>query len=57
MASAGAPGKLEELLPPMLNRLTPSNLKKHASDFLTEWEKSLTTPPSQTTAPVADTVV
>ncbi|KAB5575791.1 hypothetical protein GE09DRAFT_1215543 [Coniochaeta sp. 2T2.1] len=37
--------KLEELLPPVLNRLTPSNLKKTASDFMKEWEKSLSPPP------------
>lgn len=28
----------------MLNRLTPSNLKKTASDFMREWEKSLSPP-------------
>jgi hypothetical protein len=33
--------KLEELLPPVLNRLTPSNLKETASNFMKEWEKSL----------------
>lgn len=37
--------KLEELLPPMLNRLTPSNIKRTASDFMKEWEKSLSSPP------------
>lgn len=39
--------KLEELLPPVLNRLTPSNLKKTASHFMKEWEKSLSPPPGQ----------
>jgi hypothetical protein len=33
--------KLEELLPPMLNRLAPSNLKKATSDLMKEWERSL----------------
>ncbi|KAK0652276.1 hypothetical protein B0T16DRAFT_426841 [Cercophora newfieldiana] len=33
--------KLEELLPPMLNRLAPSNLKKATSDLMREWERSL----------------
>ncbi|KAK3945789.1 hypothetical protein QBC46DRAFT_60580 [Diplogelasinospora grovesii] len=37
--------KLEELLPPVLNRLTPSKLKQTASDFMKEWEKSLSSPP------------
>ncbi|KAM7208723.1 hypothetical protein V8F20_000886 [Naviculisporaceae sp. PSN 640] len=38
------PNKLEELLPPVLNRLTPSNIKRTASDFMKEWEKSLSPP-------------
>ncbi|KAK3370321.1 hypothetical protein B0H63DRAFT_314531 [Podospora didyma] len=41
----GSPNKFEELLPPVLNRLTPSNLKKTASEFMKEWEKSLSPPP------------
>ncbi|KAK0636283.1 hypothetical protein B0T17DRAFT_485574 [Bombardia bombarda] len=40
--------KLEELLPPVLNRLTPANFKRTASDFMKEWEKSLS-PPAPTT--------
>ncbi|KAK3374079.1 hypothetical protein B0T24DRAFT_287061 [Lasiosphaeria ovina] len=41
-----SPTKLEELLPPVLNRLTPSNLKRTATEFMKEWEKSLY-PPDQ----------
>ncbi|KAK1760509.1 hypothetical protein QBC47DRAFT_7294 [Echria macrotheca] len=33
--------KLEELLPPVLNQLTPSNLKRATSNLMKEWEKSL----------------
>lgn len=43
--SPPSPNKLEELLPPVLNRLTPSNLKRTATDFMKEWEKSLSPPP------------
>ncbi|OIW29973.1 hypothetical protein CONLIGDRAFT_353754 [Coniochaeta ligniaria NRRL 30616] len=40
--------KLEELLPPVLvNHLSPSNLKKTASNFMKEWEKSLSPPPQE----------
>lgn len=39
--------KLEELLPPVLHPLTPSNLKKTASNFMKEWEKSLSPPPQE----------
>ncbi|KAM7196460.1 hypothetical protein V8F33_006177 [Rhypophila sp. PSN 637] len=43
----GSPtSRLEELLPPVLNRLTPSNFKRTASDFMKEWEKSLSPPPA-----------
>ncbi|KAK3325844.1 hypothetical protein B0H66DRAFT_141014 [Apodospora peruviana] len=42
--SSSAAHKLEELLPPVLNRLTPSNFKRTASDFMKEWEKSLAPP-------------
>lgn len=45
--SSPSGNKLEELLPPVLNRLTPSNLKKTASDFMKEWEKSLSSPPER----------
>ncbi|KAL2025007.1 hypothetical protein VTK56DRAFT_9 [Thermocarpiscus australiensis] len=46
--------KLEDLLPPVLNRLTPSNIKRTAVDFMKEWERSLS-PPDTTSAssPVA----
>ncbi|GAB1314420.1 hypothetical protein MFIFM68171_04630 [Madurella fahalii] len=36
--------KFEELLPPVLNRLTPSNIKRTAADFMKEWERSLSPP-------------
>jgi len=32
--------------PAALNRLTPGNIKKSASDFMKEWEKSLSPPPT-----------
>ncbi|KAG6029647.1 hypothetical protein E4U41_000300 [Claviceps citrina] len=38
------PTKLEELLPNMVNRLSPSNIKRTASNLLDEWEKSLMAP-------------
>ncbi|KAK4203765.1 hypothetical protein QBC40DRAFT_17551 [Triangularia verruculosa] len=43
-------GKLEELLPPVLNKLTPSNIKKMGSDFMKEWERSLSPPEEVLTA-------
>ncbi|KXX77221.1 hypothetical protein MMYC01_205757 [Madurella mycetomatis] len=44
-SSSPAPAnKLEELLPPVLNRLTPSNIKRTAADFMKEWERSLSQP-------------
>lgn len=36
--------RFEELLPPVLNRLTPSNIKRTAADFMKEWERSLSPP-------------
>ena len=45
--------KLEELLPPMLNRLTPANLKRTASDLMKEWEKSLLPPTPEPIAAAA----
>ncbi|KAF7554046.1 hypothetical protein G7046_g6921 [Stylonectria norvegica] len=36
--------KLEEILPNMVNRLTPSNIKRTATILLDEWEKSLADP-------------
>jgi len=40
--------KLEELSWPVLNRLTPGKLKQQASEYIKEWEKSLTPPGSVT---------
>lgn len=36
--------KLGEILPSMVNRLTPSNIKRTATNLMDEWEKSLTDP-------------
>lgn len=36
--------KLDELLPSMVNRLSPSNIKRAADHLMDEWEKSLTSP-------------
>lgn len=36
--------KLEELLPNVVNRLTPSNIKRTATNLMDEWEKSLLAP-------------
>lgn len=36
--------KLDELLPSMVNRLSPSNLKRTANNLMDEWEKSLMPP-------------
>lgn len=47
--------KLEELLPPVLNRLTPSNIKRTAADFMKEWERSLS-PPDMMSATAAATM-
>jgi len=45
-----SPSKLNELTwPAALNRLAPGNIKKSASDFMKEWEKSLSPPPSEST--------
>jgi hypothetical protein len=41
-----SPTKLEELSWPVLNGLTPSKLKQHASEYIKEWEKSLSPPGS-----------
>jgi hypothetical protein len=38
--------KLEEILPSVVNRLSPSNIKRTANNFLDEWEKSLAPPES-----------
>ncbi|KAH6689584.1 hypothetical protein F5X68DRAFT_73720 [Plectosphaerella plurivora] len=39
-----SPTKLEEILPNMVNKLSPSNIKRTANDLLNEWERSLTPP-------------
>ncbi|KAJ4147952.1 hypothetical protein LMH87_002444 [Akanthomyces muscarius] len=36
--------KLDELLPSMVNRLSPSNIKRTANNLMDEWEKSLIAP-------------
>ncbi|KAI0871421.1 hypothetical protein GGS24DRAFT_471653 [Hypoxylon argillaceum] len=45
--SPRTPSKFEELPQAILNRLTPSNIKNTTSNFIKEWEKSLS-PPRQT---------
>ncbi|KAI0403244.1 hypothetical protein F4802DRAFT_322381 [Xylaria palmicola] len=42
-----SPSRLDELPQAILNRLTPSNIKNTTSNFIKEWEKSLS-PPAQT---------
>ncbi|KAI0157691.1 hypothetical protein GGR57DRAFT_52484 [Xylariaceae sp. FL1272] len=42
--SPKTPSKLEELPQAILNRLTPSNIKTTTSNFIKEWEKSLSPP-------------
>ncbi|OAQ64630.2 hypothetical protein VFPPC_05886 [Pochonia chlamydosporia 170] len=41
-----SPNKLEEILPNVVNRLSPSNIKRTANSLLDEWEKSLVAPTS-----------
>ncbi|KAI5924370.1 hypothetical protein F4810DRAFT_140183 [Camillea tinctor] len=41
--------KLEELPQAILNRLSPTNIKNTTSNFIKEWEKSLSPPPESTT--------
>ncbi|GAB0132616.1 hypothetical protein EsDP_00001046 [Epichloe bromicola] len=41
-----SPNKLEDLLPNVVNRLSPSNIKRTANNLLDEWEKSLVAPSS-----------
>jgi len=43
-SAASSPSKLEDLLPQALNKLTPSNIKRSAVDFMKEWERSLASP-------------
>ncbi|KAI0881058.1 uncharacterized protein GGS22DRAFT_192544 [Annulohypoxylon maeteangense] len=47
--SPQTPSKLEELPQAILNRLAPSNLKNTTSNFIKEWEKSLS-PPAESTS-------
>ncbi len=53
VVSSLSPKKLEDLLPQALNRLTPSNIKRTASDFMKEWERSLLASPVDDTFPQA----
>ncbi|KAI0166848.1 hypothetical protein GGR52DRAFT_77206 [Hypoxylon sp. FL1284] len=46
-ASPETPGKLENL-PAFFNQLTPSNVKNATSNFIKEWEKSLSSPTEST---------
>ncbi|KHO01484.1 uncharacterized protein MAM_00485 [Metarhizium album ARSEF 1941] len=39
-----SPNKLEEIFPNVVNRLSPSNIKRTANNLLDEWEKSLVAP-------------
>jgi hypothetical protein len=39
-----SPNKLEDILPHVVNRLSPSNIKRTANNLLDEWEKSLVAP-------------
>jgi hypothetical protein len=39
-----SPATLEDLLPHVVHRLSPSNIKRTASDLMTQWEKSLIAP-------------
>lgn len=36
-----SPARLEELLPTVVNKLSPGNLKRTANNLMDEWEKSL----------------
>lgn len=40
--------KLGEILPSMVNRLSPRNIKRTANNLMDEWEKSLADPQSST---------
>ncbi|KAI2621680.1 hypothetical protein GGR54DRAFT_639014 [Hypoxylon sp. NC1633] len=46
--SPQTPSKLEELPQAILNRLTPSNIKNSTSNFIKEWERSLSAPEDTT---------
>ncbi|KAI1798950.1 hypothetical protein F4811DRAFT_142129 [Daldinia bambusicola] len=47
--SPETPSRLEELPQAILNKLTPSNIKNTTSNFIKEWEKSLS-PPAESTS-------
>ncbi|KAH6850719.1 hypothetical protein B0I37DRAFT_308428 [Chaetomium sp. MPI-CAGE-AT-0009] len=50
-SAASSPHRLEDLLPQaLMNKLAPSNLKRTASDFMKEWERSLVAPAEITPA-------
>ncbi|KFG81103.1 hypothetical protein MANI_014385 [Metarhizium anisopliae] len=49
-----SPTKLEEMLPNMVNRLSPSNIKRTANNLLDEWEKSLMAPTASADEPQAN---
>ncbi|KAG6007661.1 hypothetical protein E4U43_000281 [Claviceps pusilla] len=49
--------KLEELFPTMVNRLSPSNIKRTANNLLDEWEKSLMGAPEAAVANKENTAV
>lgn len=42
--------KLEEILPNIVNQLSPSNIKRTATNLMDEWEKSLMEPQIRRTA-------
>jgi hypothetical protein len=43
-AASLTPQKLEELTNHVVNRLSPSNIRRTATDFIKDWEKSLAEP-------------
>ena len=51
------PQKLEELTNQVVNRLSPSNIRRTANDFIKEWEKSLAEPVDVNAVPVMTTTV
>ncbi|KAI1466320.1 uncharacterized protein F4812DRAFT_433660 [Daldinia caldariorum] len=48
--SPETPSRLEELPQAILNKLTPSNIKNTTSNFIKEWEKSLSPPADSTSS-------
>lgn len=42
-----SPTQLGELLPTVVNKLSPGNLKRTANNLMDEWEKSLSPPRQQ----------